>query len=252
MKRIDLVQVPNNHKIGEACKDLEPNIIDDCIFYENNKPIGFFIKELPEKAKKLAILCNTELRSKNVPKSAMNRSNGVEQYSTIIGAIPPKANFRRNYLSTSRIHNIPSAKTFIKAMYLLALESEKLIKDILPEQYKIQLERFKSVSKEWKIGNIFTSSISNYNINANYHIDKANIVDCCNVIITKRHNSLGGNLHLPDYNAVIGQCDNSILVYPAWKSMHGVTPIIPIKEGGYRNSLVFYPLKAFLNTQKEN
>jgi hypothetical protein len=27
--------------------------------------------------------------------------------------------------------------------------------------------------------------------------------------------------------------------------MHGVTPIIPTFEGGYRNSLVFYPLKAF-------
>lgn len=27
---------------------------------------------------------------------------------------------------------------------------------------------------------------------------------------------------------------------------HGVTPIIPTHEGGYRNSLVFYPLKAFV------
>jgi hypothetical protein len=36
-----------------------------------------------------------------------------------------------------------------------------------------------------------------------------------------------------------------MLVYPAWRNVHGVTPIIPLKEGGYRNSLVFYPLKAF-------
>ena len=41
--------------------------------------------------------------------------------------------------------------------------------------------------------------------------------------------------------------DNSMLVYPAWRNVHGVTPIVATKEGGYRNSLVFYPLKAFKN-----
>ena len=61
----------------------------------------------------------------------------------------------------------------------------------------------------------------------------------------QRLNSKGGDLHIPDYNATIGQIDNSILVYPAWRNMHGVTPIIPTFEGGYRNSLIFYPLKAF-------
>jgi hypothetical protein len=34
---------------------------------------------------------------------------------------------------------------------------------------------------------------------------------------------------------------------PAWENVHGVTPIIPTFDGGYRNSLVFYPLKAFVN-----
>jgi hypothetical protein len=66
-----------------------------------------------------------------------------------------------------------------------------------------------------------------------------------NVIICKKHNSKGGDLHVPDYNATIGQQDNSILVYPAWRNVHGVTPIIPIHKDGYRNSLIFYPLKAF-------
>jgi hypothetical protein len=61
-----------------------------------------------------------------------------------------------------------------------------------------------------------------------------------------KDNVSGGDLHIPDYNATIGQQDNSILVYPAWKNLHGVTPIIPIFENGYRNSLIFYPLKAFI------
>ena len=125
--------------------------------------------------------------------------------------------------------------------------TEKLIKEILPEQHERQLELFKNVPNEWKFGNLFTSSISNYNIPAPFHRDTGNIKGCVNVIITKRRNSTGGNLNVPDYGATIDQCDNSILVYPAWRNVHGVTPIVPTFEDGYRNSLIFYPLKAFVN-----
>jgi len=131
-------------------------------------------------------------------------------------------------------------------MLKLAIESEKLIKEIIPEQYNKQVKLFERVPEKWRFANLFTSSISNFNIPAPFHRDTGNIVGAVNVIITKRRNSKGGNLHVPDYNATIDQCDNSILVYPAWKNVHGVTPIVPTHEGGYRNSLVFYPLKAFI------
>jgi hypothetical protein len=130
-------------------------------------------------------------------------------------------------------------------MLLLAKESEQLIKEILPSQYEKQVELFKDVPEKWRFANLFTSSISNYNISAAFHRDTGNIVGAVNVIICKKHNSKGGDLHIPDYNATIGQKDNSILVYPAWRNVHGVTPIVPTHEGGYRNSLIFYPLKAF-------
>ena len=251
MKRIDLIQVEHNNKIGDVCGHIEPNVTEDCIFYADDEPVGFFMRQMPEKACKLADLADKELRSKNVPKSKMSRSSGqksdniVEQYSTIIGSIPPRPHNRRPYPSISSVHSVKTAKTFIKAMLLLAAESEKLIKDILPDQYQKQVELFKDVPKEWRFANLFTSSISNYNIPASFHKDNANIKGAVNVIITKRRNSTGGNLNVPDYGATIDQCDNSILVYPAWRNIHGVTPIIPTHEGGYRNSLVFYPLKAF-------
>jgi hypothetical protein len=208
---------------------------------------------MPEKMCKLADLANAELRSKNVPKTIMDRKtplgNGeylvVSQYSTILGGCPPKPHMRRPYASISSVHNVKSSQTFIKAMLLLAIESEQLLKELLPKQYENQIELFKDVPNKWKFGNLFTSSISNYNISAPFHKDNANIVGAVNVIICKRLNSKGGDMHIPDYNATLGQVDNSILVYPAWRNMHGVTPIIPTFEGGYRNSLIFYPLKAF-------
>lgn len=259
MKRIDLIKVEHNTKIADLCPYFEPNVTEDCIFYVDNEPIGFYLSKMSEKMCKLANLANAELLTKNVPKAEMQRpkmlgfdENGkgivdrsVKQFSAILGGIPPKPHMRRPYPTISSVHSIKTAQTFIKAMLLLAKESEDLIKEILPKQYEKQIEVFKDVEQKWRFGNLFTSSISNFNISAPFHRDTGNIVGAVNVIICKKHNSKGGDLHIPDYNATVGQQDNSILVYPAWRNVHGVTPIIPTHEGGYRNSLIFYPLKAF-------
>ena len=262
MKRIDLIEVEHNRKIGSVCEYIEPNVTEDCIFYSDGEPIGFYLNKMPEKMCKLADLANAEFRSKNVPKSIMNRLTAVKgllktewegsgevaevsQMSVILGSIPPKPMVRRPYASRSSVHSVESAQTFIKAMLILAKESESLIKKIIPQQYEQQLELFSDVDKKWRFSNLFTGSISNYNISAPFHRDNGNIKGAVNVIICKKQNSKGGDLHIPDYDTTIGQNDNSILVYPAWRNVHAVTPIIPSHEGGYRNSLIFYPLRAF-------
>lgn len=266
MKRIDLVEVQHNVKIGDVCGVIEPNVTEDSIFYHEGEPIGFYIRDISkysEKAAKLASLANFEFRSSNVPKQEMSRGpqgskkdklererngiNIVTQYSTILGSVPPKPHMRRNYPTISSVHQVKSAQTFIKAMLMLCLESEKIIKQITPSIYEKQKEIFeKNVDPKWRFGNLFTSSISNYNIPAPFHRDAANITGCVNVIIAKKENATGGNTTVPDYGATMDSCDNSMLVYPAWRNVHGVTPIIPTFEDGYRNSLVFYPLKAFV------
>ena len=131
-------------------------------------------------------------------------------------------------------------------MLLSCLEAEKIIKKIMPEQYEFQKKCIEeNVPKEFRFGNLFTSSISNYNISAPFHRDAGNLVGCVNVIITKKYKAKGGDLHVPDYGATMDSSNNSLLVYPAWKNVHGVTPIETSSEDGYRNSLIFYPLKAF-------
>jgi hypothetical protein len=260
MKRIDLIKVEHNVKIGDKCAYIEPNVTEDSIFYADGEAIGFYLTKMPEKMCKLADLANKELQSKNVPKQGTTRVTEqkkafdekrkikyeIKQYSTIIGSVPRNEVFKRHYENRSSVHSSKTAQTFIKAMLLLAKESEELIKEILPKQYEKQLQLFKDVDSKWKFANLFTSSISNYNISAPFHRDTGNIVGAVNVIICKQKNAKGGDLHIPDYDATIGQVDNSMLVYPAWRNVHGVTPIIPTHEGGYRNSLVFYPLKAFV------
>ncbi len=256
MKHIELKQIEHNTKIGDVCGHIEPNITEDTLFLYDGEPIGFYIKDISkysQKASKLAALANQELRSKKVPKSVMKRSSGftnaeneVLQYSTIIGSVPPKPHMRRPYPTISSVHNVDSAKTFIKAMMLLCKESEEIIKKLTPNIYENQKKLIQeNVPKKWRFGNLFTSSISNYNIPAPFHRDNGNIKGCVNVIIAKKNNATGGNTTVPDYGATMDSCDNSMLVYPAWRNVHGVTPIVPTGKDGYRNSLVFYPLKAF-------
>ena len=258
MKTVVLKPVEHDISIGDSCLELEPNITEDCIFVdEDGQPVGFYMRQITGKLKEYATIANTELRSKRVPKSMMKRSSGfgdgcedqeVLQYSTIIGSVPPKPHMRRPYPTISSVHRKKSAQTFIKAMLLTCLEAEKLIQEIVPSVYERQLEEIeKNVPPRWRFGNLFTSSISNYNISADYHRDNANVKHCVNVIITKRKNSTGGNTTVPDYDATVDSCNNSILVYPAWRNVHGVTPIVPTHKGGYRNSLVFYPLGSFKN-----
>jgi len=83
------------------------------------------------------------------------------------------------------------------------------------------------VPEKYRFGRLFTSSISNFNIAAPFHRDAGNLVGCVNVIIAKKKDASGGNTTVPDYNLTVDSSDNSMLVYPAWKNVHGVTPIRP-------------------------
>lgn len=147
---------------------------------------------------KLADLANAEFLSSRVPKQDMLRTNGepstmkkrniqqIKQMSTIIGSTAPKPHLGRNYPNKHSNHAVKSCQTFIKAMVMLAKESEELIKQIIPTQYEKQLELFADTLDKWKIGKLFTSSISNFNISAAFHKDGLNMQGAVNVIICKK------------------------------------------------------------------
>ena len=258
MKIQELTLLDHSVKVGDTCPYIEPNVLEDTIFTIDGVPIGFYIRDISthsKKAAQLADIADSELRSKRVPKSMMKRSSGfidgdkdkqVEQYSTILGSIPPKPHMRRPYATRSSVHGVKSAKTFVLAMLMLAKEAEKIIKTLTPDLYEKQKQLIAdNIAPEWRFSELFTSSISNYNIAADFHRDNGNLKGCANVIIAKRQNSKGGCTTIPDYGATVDSRDNSMLYYPAWRNVHGVTPIIPTHDGGYRNTLVFYPLSNF-------
>jgi len=208
MKTHILKKVEHETRIGDKCPYIEPNVTEDCLFVEDGEVVGFYIRNIgqhSEKLQKLITVANNELLSDRVPKSLMERSDvwdtqkklgitrkqaialSVAQYSTILGSIPPRPHMKRPYPSRSSVHAVESAQTFIKAMLLACKESEQLIKKLAPSIYTAQKKAVeKNVPKEWRFGELFTSSISNFNIAAPFHIDRQNIKECVNVIITKR------------------------------------------------------------------
>lgn len=257
---VELKPVPRSLKIGDTVGDIEPNITGDCILVDTDgTPVGLFIKTLPDDLQNLVNIADKEILTDRVPKTLMERSDtmrmvamgrprseGTQQYSAILGSIPPKPHMRRPYGSRSSVHAFKSARIFVKAMNAAGKKAFELVEKYIPTVADFHKAKTKErVPSKWTFADNFTSTISNCNISAPIHQDHANVKGAVNIIITKRRNSKGGNLHVPDYGATFDQTDNSMLVYPAWRNMHGVTRIIPTHQGGYRNSHVWYALDSF-------
>ena len=248
MINLQMQKVEHSRKIGSRCEYIEPNVKESCYLYDGDELVGAYISDVKKEYPKLAsvmAIANAEFLSDRVPKTLLERAD-VMQYSTIIGSIPPKPLMRRAYPNRSSVHAVKSAKTFIKAMLVSAKEMSLVMGELMPGHLKSQLEAVSGVDDKWMFGELFTSSISNFNISAPFHRDTANIKQTLNAIYTYRHNSNGGCLYVPDYDACFAMPTDSLLLYPAWRNVHAVTPIEPTHQGGYRNSLVFYALAGFL------
>jgi len=256
MIEMDMISVDHNVKVGDDCGNKKANVTEDTLFLFEGKLVGFYIKKIEGKLKDLLTIANKEFRSSNVPKQDLTRSSRdfgrldkgkkVVQYSTILGSVPPRTGRGRAYPVISSVHQHKTARTFIKSMMLLSREAEVLVKKNLPEIYLKQKEVIvENVPEKWRFSPLYTSSISNYNIAANFHRDTGNLKDTVNCIFTKRFDATGGYLNVPDYDVTVECADNSLLCYPAWRNVHGVTPIQICSSQGYRNSLIFYPLKGF-------
>lgn len=268
METIDLVKVEHSRKIGERCEFIEPNVTKSCYLRDGDEIVGVYLEDASEmfpKLSQLMAIANKEFLSKNVPKTMLKRADvmikkrkegitnkeamakGTIQYSAIIGSVPKRKLMRRDYHNRSSVHAVKSAQTFVKAMLMASTEIDSAMHQLLPEHRKAHKEAVSGVDDEWMFGELFTSSISNFNISAPFHRDQANIKQTLNAIYTHRHNSEGGCLYVPDYDACFNMPSGSLLFYPAWRNVHAVTPIKPIHKGGYRNSLVFYAIGAFLS-----
>lgn len=253
----------NETKTGAQCPIKEPTITEDSLFVDSDgNHIGFYMRNMTPLMSKIAAIANYELIAKKVSIMELARSDvakfqrlgytskeakalGTMQRSVIIGSVPEKPNMAKQYKSTSSVHREKKSSIFIKSMIKLGELSGDLIKQVSPQLYAQHMQAMEEVDEQWKLTSLHTSSISNLSASLKLHKDRANLKGTLNVIIIKRFRADGGHLYLPEYDQTIEQCDDSIIVYPAWRDIHAVTPIHLTSASGYRNSLVFYTLNAF-------
>lgn len=269
MIEVNLEQREHNRRIGSRCEYIEPTVSESCLLKDDGVTIGAYIhdvREYDQKLAKIMTVANAEFRSDNVPKQLLERSDVMSytkagltrkqakqlatvQYSTILGSIPPKPLMRRNYRNRSSVHREQKANQFVKAMLFGAQRVDEIFRNLMPQQHDAHVQAVADIQEKWRFGRLFTSSISNFNIAAPFHRDRANIRGTLNAIYTVRENAQGGCLYVPDYDACFEMPSHSLLLYPAWRNTHAVTPIKPTHDGGYRNSLVWYALEGFFGDE---
>ena len=177
------------------------------------------------------------------PISTTVRAAGIRNASSVFGFVSRSPVMRRAACSScagQRDH--PEAHNgIIEAAEVLA----GMMAELVPDVYAKQMQTLTAVREEWKLpGGLWTSGVLNKTSNLAYHYDRNNFDAWSAMPVVRRH-ARGGHLHIPRLNVVLKINDGDVLFFNGQAWVHGVTPIIPIHEGGYRNSLIFYPLKAF-------
>lgn len=117
-------------------------------------------------------------------------------------------------------------------------------KKIFPIQYnhndKVVKEK---ILKEWTLEDtVFTSGIINKDSVLQYHFDIGHVSKALSVMLTLKKDLLGGDLCMPEVDALIKLKDNTLLIFDGQELLHGVTPIIKKSDKAYRFTVVYYSL----------
>lgn len=171
------------------------------------------------------------------------RSTGLRNSSRTFGYGPRRPVYRREGCSpTSTSGDFPREHTVI------ANFSDRLA-DVLgqvnPELVTRGREAASPVLPEWRLGEskLWTSGVINQSARLPYHRDAFNLPAWSAMPVLRRHMD-GGYLAIPEYGAVLACRDGWGVFFAGYELVHGVTPMSPRREDGYRYSVVYYALRG--------
>lgn len=170
------------------------------------------------------------------------RSNGMTSRSSTFGFMP-RDELRHPCCRSAILHKEHPEATAMLQRAASAYAEE--LRKVYPQQYETQKVHLAEVDDRWKMdGGLYTSGIINYNNTLVYHLDRGNYIDSWNAMLVVREDSVGGDLVVPEYDLAVKYADGDCIWLNAGTVVHGVTPIIPSRLGGYRISIVWYALRA--------
>ena len=143
---------------------------------------------------------------------------------------------------TSLARENPKAESMLRG---LASEITKRYFKVAPDTADQHKELLDKVVDEWRMpDSLFTSGIVNKNNPLSYHFDAGNFKDVLSCMLVLRKEMEGGWLCVPEINTRFLLKHNSLFMFDGQKIMHGVSPMNPKSDDGYRFSVVYYSLKG--------
>lgn len=175
-----------------------------------------------------------------IDKGRPARMSGIASANKVFGTLEPnRLRQRFGCKSAALDRDAPELRALLGQ---LLVSSYKQLETIEPYRTKDHQQLIESkIHPDWLIAGMpFTSGIINYSAALPYHRDSGNVLGSWSVMVALRKHMAGGQLHLPEYDVVLGVPDRSIIFFNGQSTWHGVTPMVAAKKDAYRFTIVYY------------
>ena len=226
--------------VGVIVPEATPNVTEAGIYVDadTKEPV---LAYMPLPKELVAPLRNAVLKvsMQGVPRGQM----GFVSQSRTFG-MAPRLPLRRRESCRATSLAVESPKEH-KVIADLAGHLAKYMEEMFADIYKHDKEVMAQVEEEWKIGerDLWTSGVINQSAALPFHRDNFNF-DVWSAMPVIRNKMDGGCLTLVEYDATVACRDGWVLFFAGYKHVHGVTPMVPKADNGYRYSIVYYALKG--------
>lgn len=225
--------------VGQQVPDLEPNVTSAVVVADaTTRDPAFAYLPIGD----VASLRRTVL---DIPYTTLTtRSSGWQNVSRTFGYAPRRPVYGREGCEDTRLWSERPEGHAILLHYANVVRDRLF--EIFPDIAETDRDTMahSGVQEEWKLGETnWTSGVVNKSSALPYHRDGFNFPVWTAMPVVRRHMK-GGYLHIPEYNAVVASRDGWAVFFPGYELVHGVTPLHPTREDGYRYSVVYYALKG--------
>lgn len=170
-----------------------------------------------------------------------DRLSGISSSSLIFGSAPRDP--IKNLAARKCAFNRENPEAFEDLIFLGSLAESHFSREASAE-WAGHVRSMESVAPYWHMPRSrFTSGIINNSNQLIYHTDNGNMPGCFSAMYTFRKGVEGGYLHLPEYDAIIENAHNSLLLFDGARVLHGVTPFQRAASMAKRITIVFYVLE---------
>lgn len=223
--------------VGQPLEHRDANITREVVFTEGGQPVAANLRLSRDMraALRRAVL--------GLGFTENPRASGMNSSSRNFGYSPRRPVYSRDGCRSTGVsfENPDAAATLARCATVL----QDMLAGFAPDQAASDAEVLAQVDDSWRLGDqsLWTSGVINRSSRLPYHRDSFNFPTWSAMPVLRR-GMRGGHLHLPEYDLTFDCADGYVVFFAGHELVHGVTPMRPVNDDGYRYSVVYYALKG--------